>query len=183
MIAFLNQLAEIGGLNALIFLVLFLFAIREGYNFCVWVKTEILDKYHKKSQRTENVEERFEELKVINQKEDKEIGDLKQEFASLKDQMGDIKNQYTQWQAKDIEYHLAIVRNTLYHIYSKCCKNGYIDQAEYECFEKLKMYYLNNNGNSIFKHKVIPYIDSLEVKGIDFNPEDIKQTENRGESL
>jgi len=41
------------------------------------------------------------------------------------------------------------------------------------------MYYLNNNGNSIFKHKVIPYIDSLEVKGIDFNPE----TENRGESL
>ena len=34
------------------------------------------------------------------------------------------------------------------------------------------MYYLNNNGNSIFKYKVIPYIDSLEVKGIDFDPQD-----------
>ena len=172
MIAFLNQLADIGGLYALIFLVLFLIAIREGYNFCVWVKTEILDRYHEKSQRTENVEERFKKLKVINQKEDKEIGALKQEFASLKDQMNDMKNQYSQGQARNIEYHLAIVRNTLYHIYSKCRKNGYIDQVEYECFEKLKMYYLNNNGNSIFKYKIIPYIDSLEVKGIDFNPQD-----------
>jgi hypothetical protein len=69
----------------------------------------------------------------------------------------------------------------LYHIYSKCRKNGYIDQAEYECFEKLKMYYLNNNGNSVFKHKIIPYIDSLEVKGIDFNTED--NNKNKGESL
>ena len=172
MITFLNQLAEIGGLNALVFLVIFLFAIREGYTFCAWVKTEILDRYHKKSKRTEHVEERFEELKEINQKEDKEIGALKQEITNLKNQMGDIKDQYSQWQARDIEYHLAVVRNTLYHIYSKCRKNGYIDQAEYECFEKLKMYYLSNNGNSVFKHKVIPYIDSLEVKGIDFIPED-----------
>jgi hypothetical protein len=67
------------------------------------------------------------------------------------------------------------VRNTLYHIYNRCRKHGYIDQAEYESFESLKMFYLNNGGNSIFKHKVIPYIDSLTVKGIDFESESAEE--------
>lgn len=164
MITFLNTAAELGGLNALTFLILFFFAVRESYNFCIWVKTDILDKYHNKKNLHENTEEQFEALKEMNQKEDKEIEYLKKQIEELKEQYAHCSN-------NQVEYHLAIVRNTLYHIYNRCRKHGYIDQAEYESFESLKMFYLNNGGNSIFKHKVIPYIDSLTVKGIDFESE------------
>jgi predicted nuclease with TOPRIM domain len=92
MITFLNEVSKIGGVNALIFLIIFLFAIREGYNFCAWIKTEILDRYHKKSEKAEQVEERFEELKKINKKEDEEIGSLKQEMDVLRDRVDDMKD-------------------------------------------------------------------------------------------
>lgn len=170
MIAFLNTLAELGGLNALTFLILFFFAFREGYNFCIWVKTEILDKYHNKTKRFENTQSEFKELKEMNQKEDKEI-----EY--LKKQVQELREQYSHCSETQIEYHLAIVRNTLYHIYNRCRKYGYIDQAEYESFESLKTFYLNNGGNSIFKHKIIPYIDSLTVKGIDFESDKMEEEE------
>ncbi len=170
MITFLNAFAEIGGLNALTFLILFFFAFREGYNFCIWIKTEILDKYHNKTKRFENAENEFKELKEMNQKEDKEI-----EY--LKKQVQELKEQYSHCSENQIQYNLAIVRHTLYHIYNRCCKKGYIDQAEYESFESLKTFYLNNGGNSIFKHKIIPYIDSLTVKGVDFESDKIEDEE------
>lgn len=170
MITFLNTLAELGGLNALTFLILFFFAFREGYNFCIWIKTEILDKYHNKSKRAESAQNEFKELKEMNQKEDKEI-----EY--LKKQVQELREQYSHCSENQIEYHLAIVRNTLYHIYNRCRKYGYIDQAEYESFESLKTFYLNNGGNSIFKHKIIPYIDSLTVKGIDFESDKMEEEE------
>lgn len=170
MIAFLNTLAELGGLNALTFLILFFFAFREGYNFCIWFKTEVLDKYHNKTKKIENTQSEFKELKEMNQKEDKEI-----EY--LKKQVQDLKEQYAHCSQNQIEYHLAIVRNTLYHIYNRCRKYGYIDQAEYESFESLKIFYLNNGGNSVFKHKIIPYIDSLTVKGIDFESDKVEEEE------
>jgi hypothetical protein len=46
MIDFLNELARMGTINCLIFLLLFFYAVREGYNLCLWVKAEVLDKYH-----------------------------------------------------------------------------------------------------------------------------------------
>lgn len=160
MIDFLNELARMGTINGLIFLLLFFYAVREGYNLCLWVKAEVLDKYHLKTQRVENVEERFEQLREINRREDKEI-----EY--LKSQIDEIKKEQERTREADLEYHMAVVRSTLYQIYSKCRKVGYIDQGEYECFEDLKIFYLKNKGNSIFKHKIIPYLDHLEVKGID----------------
>ena len=170
MIAFLNTLAELGSLNALTFLILFFFAFREGYNFCIWFKTEVLDKYYNKTKKIESTQSEFKELKEMNQKEDKEI-----EY--LKKQVQDLKEQSAHCSQNQIEYHLAIVRNTLYHIYNRCHKYGYIDQAEYESFESLKTFYLNNGGNSIFKRKIIPYIDSLTVKGIDFESDKMEEEE------
>jgi len=83
MIAFINGVAEIGGLTALTFIILFFFAVREGYNFCVWIK-EILDKYHAKQNKTENAEEQFETLKKMNEKEDEEIALLRKQFEDFK---------------------------------------------------------------------------------------------------
>ena len=162
MIAFLNTVAELGGLNALTFLVLFFFAFREGYSFCVWVKTEVLDKYHNKKNKSENAEETFEMLKAMNLKEDKEIEYLKEQIENLKIQQEKCKNDSR-------EYHLAIARNTLYHIYNRCKKYGYIDQAEYESFESLKKIYLDNGGNFLFKNKIIPFIEASTIKGIEFS--------------
>ncbi len=162
-------LAEIGWLNALTVIVLFFFAMREGYSFCLWIKTEILDKYHAKKNSNENTKEQFEELKEMNKKEDQEIAHLRQEVSELKEQQDHCKNIQR-------DYHMAIIRNTLYHVYNRCKKYGYIDQAAYETFQDLKKFYLENDGNSIFKHKIIPYIDSLTIKGIEFeeqqNPEE-----------
>lgn len=170
MIAFLNGIAEIGGLNALTFIILFFFAVREGYNFCIWIK-EILDKYHAKKNKSESVEEQFETLKKINEKEDQEIALLRKQFEEFKKEQEHCKNISN-------DYHIAIIRNTLYHIYNRCKKYGYIDQAGFEAFENLKKFYLEYGGNSIFKHKVIPYIENLTVKGIEFDNPNIEDEED-----
>ena len=170
MIAFINGIAEIGGLTALTFIILFFFAVREGYNFCVWVK-EILDKYHAKQNKTENVEEQFETLKKMNEKEDEEIALLRKQFEAFKKDQEHCKSISN-------DYHIAIIRNTLYHIYNRCKKYGYIDQAGFEAFEDLKKFYLEYGGNSIFKHKVIPYIESLSVKGIEFENPNLEEDDD-----
>lgn len=161
MITFLNTIAELGGLTALTFIIIFFFAVREGYNFCIWVKTEILDKYHNKKNKTESTEEQFNVLKQMNEKEDHEIEQLRKDINELREEQ-------KMCHITQRTYHLAIIRNTLYHIYNRCKKYGYIDQAEYETFESLRNIYLDNGGNSIFKHKIIPYLESLTIKGIEY---------------
>ena len=59
---------------------------------------------------------------------------------------------------------VAQARASLYKIAKDLEGRDYITSAEYEIFHDLSVSYLSNGGNSIFKNKIIPRIESLPIR-------------------
>ena len=174
-ISWLNQTAELGGLPALTFLILFFFAIREGYNLIIWGKG-LFDDYHKRQDDRENrietiqeLEERFGQFSDLDQKVNKLDKAIDEHTRSLNKLWGGIEQlQSALKKVKDDQdaYTLASCRSILYDLHKQGTAQGYTDQAAFETFEALKHLYIELGGNSVFKKRLIGEYEALPIRGI-----------------
>lgn len=171
----------------MVFIVLLCFAIRETYNFIVWING-LFNDYHKLQDHKEDQEatikklekkmdmsdeemkRRFEQLDDI----DKKVCDLEQTMSkhgrSLDKLWDGIESLQESIEAAKVcrnSYTLASSRSILYDLYKQGITQGYTDQAAYETFESLKDIYLELGGNSVFKNKLIGEYEALPIRGVD----------------
>jgi hypothetical protein len=64
---------------------------------------------------------------------------------------------------------VAEIRSLLYSLYNDGMAKGYTTQPAMETFEELSEIYLAKNGNSIFKHHIIPTYRKLKIVDIGAN--------------
>ena len=170
-ISWLNQIAELGGLPAITFLILFFFAIREGYNLVIWGKG-LFDDYHKKQDDKENriqtlheLEECFGQFKDL----DKKVTKLEQaigEHSKIWEGIEQLQSGLKRVKDNQDAYTLAFCRSILYDLHKQGVAQGYTDQAAFETFEALKDLYIERGGNSVFKQRLIGEYEALPIRGI-----------------
>ena len=146
--------------NSIVIILLFIAAIRGLYEIVKWIKKE-LDTWYtsrlKEENRVDNFEGRLESLEKENQRQFEKLENID---ATLQDITATLEIMAEQERANTV----AICRSTLLKMYSDLEGKPSVTSAEYETFMDLADRYLKNNGNSVFKDKIIPYVKDLQIK-------------------
>lgn len=146
--------------NAVMIILLFIAAIRGLYEIVKWFKNELNNWYNnrqKEEDRVEQVEQRLDTLEQENQRQFEKLDSID---ATLQNITATLEMMAEQERANTV----AICRSTLWRLYLEFEDRETITSAEYETFMDLADRYLKNNGNSVFKDKIIPYVKNIPVK-------------------
>lgn len=146
--------------NSIITILLFIAAIRGTYEIVKWAKGELNNWYNNKQQEEDEIDEIENRLSILE-------NENKRQFEKL-DSIDGTLVQITATLDKMAEENranmVATCRSALWRLYIDFENRDSITSAEYETFMDLADRYLKNNGNSVFKDKIIPYVKTLSIK-------------------
>lgn len=147
-------------INSIITILLFIAAIRGTYEIVKWAKGELNNWYNNKQQEEDEIDEIENRLSILE-------NENKRQFEKL-DSIDGTLVQITATLDKMAEENranmVATCRSALWRLYIDFENRDSITSAEYETFMDLADRYLKNNGNSVFKDKIIPYVKTLSIK-------------------
>lgn len=139
---------------------LFIAAIKGTYEGVKWIKEELNKWYenkHTADEKDENTSQRIAHLESDNKLQFEKLQSLEDSMFTLNDTLDSIQESMRM-------QTVVTLRAEILHMWHEVVEQGYITQAQYEVFQGLSEVYLDNNGNGLFRNKIIPEIESLEVK-------------------
>lgn len=154
------QVAFESPVSTLFTIFLFIAAIKGLYEGVKWIKGELNNWYqvrYKTEVKDENTEQRLDHLEKENQLQFEKLSSLEDGMFTLTDTLDKMR--------ENIRIQTVVsLRAEILRTWHEVMGQGYITQAQYEVFEGLKDVYLSNDGNGLFKNKIIPEVEKLEVK-------------------
>ena len=147
-------------MNTLITIILFILAIKGIYESVRWIKIELNAWYKKRNLEEELGNQVGERLDTLEQETKNQSDKLESIDATLQNISASIE----MMAANSRNNTVAICRSSLWNWYENVKNREFINSAEYETIMDLSKVYLDNNGNSVFKNKIIPYLQNVPVK-------------------
>ncbi len=146
--------------TSVIAILLFIAAIKGLYEFVKWIKTELNAWYLNKNtedKKEENIDQRIEKLETENSLQFEKLQSLEDSMIIVNDTLANIQ--------ENMRLQTVVsLRAEILRIWHEVVAQGYITQAQYEVFQGLSEVYLENKGNGLFRNKIIPEIEKLEVR-------------------
>lgn len=192
MIQFIEFIHTNGILSFSTGLILMCVAFKQLYDFVMWWKGGFYS-YHKDLQKKEklvetitdlanrierlekrilddNFRERVTKLEAHNKEQDNQFKTINEDLDKIIANLTDIKND-------NDRTTVAQTRSLLYTLYNDGMAKGYTTQPAMETFEELSDIYLAKNGNSIFKHHIIPEYKKLRIIDLGANFDELLEKE------
>lgn len=189
MLELISQMSQFGGLASIAFIILLLFAVREGYNFVVQAQG-VFNQYHTVKQEKTDQETLINNLNSTVALLSSRVKELETRLADdrFRERVPKLENAMIE---KDTKIELIIQelsnvskslenaekerrknivdtnRSAMYRLYLEAKTNGYVTHASLENFLNLADTYLNMGGNSYYKKVIIPNYLKLPVKSTD----------------
>lgn len=186
---FFEQVHKIGFISSIDLIVGLLVVIKVIWEFRKYI-LNILDSYHTNKEKDEgqikdienlkqamsSITEKLDELCIkverndfTNKIKDLEEADRKRNAQldkivdNLKELRDDLAMEHD-WNRKTVRNSL---RNDLYGIHKECMSKGFITQGALEAFAMASDQYLEADGDSVFRSKIIPEVLALPIDSID----------------
>ena len=147
-------------MNTLITIILFILAVKGIYESVRWIKTELNAWYKKRNSEEELGNQMSERLDALEQETKNQSDKLESIDATLQNISASIEMMAENSRNNTV----AVCRSSLWNWYENVKNRESINSAEYETIMDLSKVYLDNNGNSVFKNKIIPYLQNVPVK-------------------
>ncbi len=146
--------------TVVVIVILVLLGIKGVADFVDWVrgklykwrsnKNEVEDKEGDMITRISSLENRVERLERHDQNQYEKLKDIDTKLDDIKK----MNNQQT----------VVTTRSALLRLANELREQGYCRLDEYETFKGLASAYLAAGGNSVFKDKIIPEIEALDIR-------------------
>lgn len=147
-------------LNTLLVIFLFIAAIKGTYEGVKWIKGELNKWYqsrHTEEEKDESTGQRLDQLEKENKLQFEKLSSMEDNMILMTDKLNAIQ--------ENMRLQTVVsLRAEILRIWHEVMEQGYITQAQYEVFQGLSEVYLDNKGNGLFRNKIIPDVDKLEIK-------------------
>ena len=154
------QVAFESPLNTLLVIFLFIAAIRGTYEGVKWTKGELNKWYqtrHTEEEKDETTGQRLDQLERDNRLQFEKLSSMEDNMITMGETLKTIQ--------ENMRLQTVVsLRAEILRIWHEVIKQGHITQAQYEVFQGLSEVYLDNNGNGLFRNKIIPDVEKLEIK-------------------
>ena len=167
----IEYLSHFSPLEAIGLIVAVVIIISIVWNFSKKVYSELETWRTKKNSiedEKEGVEKRIAALEANDKRFDDKLDTIAagvQEVAAGLETFSESVNKRLDDMAEETrERSVANARATLYSLAKELEGRDHISKAEYETFSELSQIYIRNGGNSVFKNKIIPFVESLPIK-------------------
>lgn len=127
-------------------------ALMELEKILKWIKGKF-EGYHKIKTTDEDFHKKVDNLAVAHQENVK----LLQKIDESVDKINERFNAVEKERKLDTQ---ATLRATLYHLYEDLKDEETLTPTQYEVFHDAAQRYINAGGNSVFKNKIIPFMES-----------------------
>lgn len=195
MIQFIDFIHTNGVLSFSTGLILMCVAFKQLYDFVMWWKGGFYN-YHKDLQKKEKLVETITDLANRIERLEKRIlednfrgrvpkleaqsKEQDNQFKMINEDLNKIIVNLNDMKKDNDKTTVAQIRSLLYTLYNDGMAKGYTTQPAMETFEELSDIYLAKNGNSIFKHHIIPEYKKLRIIDLGANFDELL---DKGEKL
>jgi hypothetical protein len=195
MIQFIEFIHTNGILSFSTGLILMCVAFKQLYDFVMWWKGGFYN-YHKDLQKKEKLVETITDLANRIERLEKRIlednfrgrvpkleaqsKEQDNQFKMINEELNKIIVNLNDMKKDNDKTTVAQIRSLLYTLYNDGMEKGYTTQPAMETFEELSDIYLAKNGNSIFKHHIIPEYKKLRIIDLGANFDELL---DKGEKL
>jgi hypothetical protein len=195
MIQFIDFIHTNGVLSFSTGLILMCVALKQLYDFVMWWKGGFYN-YHKDLQKKEKLVETITDLANRIERLEKRIlednfrgrvpkleaqsKEQDNQFKMINEDLNKIIVNLNDMKKDNDKTTVAQIRSLLYTLYNDGMAKGYTTQPAMETFEELSDIYLAKNGNSIFKHHIIPEYKKLRIIDLGANFDELL---DKGEKL
>ena len=195
MIQFMDYLSTNGILSFSTGLILMCVAFKQLYDFIMWWESGFYS-YHKDLQKKEKLVETITDLANRIERLEKRIlednfrgrvpkleaqsKEQDNQFKMINEDLNKIIVNLNDMKKDNDKTTVAQIRSLLYTLYNDGMAKGYTTQPAMETFEELSDIYLAKNGNSIFKHHIIPEYKKLRIIDLGANFDELL---DKGEKL
>lgn len=195
MIQFIDFIHTNGVLSFSTGLILMCVAFKQLYDFVMWWKGGFYN-YHKDLQKKEKLVETITDLAERIERLEKRIlednfrgrvpkleaqsKEQDNQFKMINEDLNKIIVNLNDMKKDNDKTTVAQIRSLLYTLYNDGMAKGYTTQPAMETFEELSDIYLAKNGNSIFKHHIIPEYKKLRIIDLGTNFDELL---DKGEKL
>jgi hypothetical protein len=195
MIQFIDFIHTNGILSFSTGLILMCVAFKQLYDFVMWWKSGFYS-YHKDLQKKEKLVETITDLAERIERLEKRIlednfrgrvpkleaqsKEQDNQFKMINEDLNKIIVNLNDMKKDNDKTTVAQIRSLLYTLYNDGMAKGYTTQPAMETFEELSDIYLAKNGNSIFKHHIIPEYKKLRIIDLGANFDELLE---KGEKL
>jgi len=143
-----------------IILVLLCLAIKGVIEFVLWIKDK-MESWRKAKNMPEEKEEVF--IERISDIETR-INKLEENDENNVIELEEIKGKLNDILEHNKQQTIIMSRGFLLRLCEDIKERGYMRPDEYETFEGLSEGYIQAGGNSLFKNRIIPEIEAMEVR-------------------
>ena len=168
---FIDLLRTFSVLEVVTLIVFILLGLKGASAFIKGVKANLEDWYQKKrgiEKKEETLENRVTKLEENDEKQMEKLDQIENSVHELIVFMqGAIEDRNKRLDELSDSHKQAVVaqaRASLYRIAKELEGHDHITPTEYETFSELASIYIANGGNSIFRNKIIPTIESLPIR-------------------
>ncbi len=133
-------------------------ALMELEKILKWIKGKF-EGYHKIKTTDEDFHKKVDDLAVAHQENVKLLQKIDESVDKINERLDIVEEE----RKLDIQ---ASLRATLYNLYEDLKDEESLSPTQYEVFHDAAQRYLNAGGNSVFKKKIIPFMESKPVEGM-----------------
>lgn len=146
--------------TSIVAIILFIAAIKGVYEFVKWIKTELNKWYqtkHDQEEKDETTGNRLNQLERDNRLQFEKLSSMEDNMITMSETLKTIQ--------ENMRLQTVVsLRAEILRIWHEVMEQDYITQAQYEVFQGLSEVYLDNHGNGLFRNKIIPDVEKLEIK-------------------
>ena len=147
-------------IQAIVVIVLFALAVKGLYEFIGWIKKELNKWYDTKNTKEKSdidVVQRIEHLERENGLQFEKLSSMEDSIIIITDKLDTLSENVK-------ANNVSQARASLYRLYRDFENRESITMSEYETYRSLADLYISHGGNSTFRNKIIPFMESLPVK-------------------
>lgn len=133
-------------------------ALMELEKILKWIKGKF-EGYHKIKTTDEDFHKKVDDLAVAHQENVKLLQKIDESVNKINERLDFVEEE----RKLDTQ---ASLRATLYRLYESLKDEDSLTSSQYEVFHDAAQRYLNAGGNSVFKKKIIPFMESKPVEGM-----------------
>ena len=146
--------------TVIVLLILFCVAFKGVVEFILWIKNRMEEWRKGKNEPEDKEKSLFEKITEIDERMD----ELEKRGEQRSEEMNEIKQKLDDVLEHNKQQTIIMSRGYLLTLCREVKERGYIHPDEYETFSGLATAYVDAGGNSLFRNKIIPEIEGLEIK-------------------
>ena len=133
-------------------------ALMELEKILKWIKGKF-EGYHKIKTTDEDFHKKVDDLATAHQENVKLLQKIDESVNKINERLDFVEEE----RKLDTQ---ASLRATLYRLYESLKDEDSLTSTQYEVFHDAAQRYLNAGGNSVFKHKIIPFMENKCIKDV-----------------